>query len=186
MARLIYVANTSLDGYIEDVSGRFDWTEPDETVFRFINDLIRSAGTYLYGRRLYETMLVWETDPNLANGSPYEHDFAEVWKSADKIVYSKTLEFARTGKTRIEPSFDPEAIRRLKDTAEGDILIGGANLAAQAFQAGLIDEYQLFVVPIIVGGGKKSLPDNVRLKLELLDERRFANGTVFLRYEIKY
>jgi dihydrofolate reductase len=185
MAHLIYIANSSLDGYIEDKDGKFDWTTPDEEYFRFISNLIRDAGTYLYGRRLYESMMVWETDPNLAAESPLMRDFAEVWQAADKIVYSKTLETVSTRKTQIERNFNPEAIRQLKEAVEQDILIGGAELAAHAFRSGLIDECHLFLIPIIVGGGKQSLPDNVRLELELLEERRFGSGVVFLRYRTR-
>lgn len=185
MAHLIYAANMSLDGYIEDTNGRFDWTEPDEQMFRFITNLIRPAGTYLYGRRLYETMMVWESDPSLSAGSPFEYDFGEMWQAADKIVYSTTLEAASTRRTRIERASDPEAVRHLKETAKEDMLIGGANLAAHAFRAGLIDECHLFLVPIVVGGGKRALPDNTRLEIELLEERRFGNGTVFLRYRVR-
>ena len=182
MSRLIYTINTSLDGYIEDMNGKFDWTDPSEEVFRFITNLIRGDGTYLYGRRTYESMMVWETDRNLAGPSPLMGDFAQVWQAADKIVYSRTLEAASTRKTKIERNFDPKAIRRLKESVEQDIHIGGAELAAQAFRAGLIDECHLFIKPIIVGGGKPALPANVRLELELLEERRFGNGEVYLRY----
>lgn len=182
MALLIYSAISSLDGYIEDRDGNFDWAAPDEEVHTFINDLERAAGTYLFGRRTYETMVVWETDPSLAADSPLTQDFAEIWQAASKIVYSRTLVAASTRKTQIERNFDPEAIQQLKKTAQQDILIGGPELAAHAFRSGLIDECHLFLVPIIVGGGKPSLPDAVRLELELLDERRFSNGTVYLRY----
>ena len=185
MARLIYSAISSLDGYIEDMNGKFNWAAPDEEVHRFINDLERSAGTHLYGRRMYETLMVWETDPNLAAESPLLRDFAEIWQAADKIVYSKTLEAVSTRKTRIERTFDPEAIRRLKETAKQDIAIGGPDLAVHAFRSGLIDECHLFLAPILVGGGKPSLPDDVRLELELLEERRFGNGMVFLRYRTR-
>lgn len=185
MAQLIYSAISSLDGYIEDRDGNFDWAMPDEEVHRFINNLERNAGTYLYGRRMYEIMTVWETDPNLAADSPLTQDFAQVWQAADKIVYSKTLTAASTRKTRIERNFDPEAIRQLKKTAQHDIAIGGPDLAAHAFRSGLIDECHLFLAPIVVGGGKPALPDNVRLELELLEERRFDNGMVFLRYRTK-
>lgn len=185
MARLIYVANSSLDGSIEDRQGKFNWTEPSEEVFRFITNLVRSAALYLYGRRLYETMLVWETDPSLAAASPFMRDFADMWQAAEKIVCSRTLETVSTRKTQLERSFDPQAIRQLKETAETDILIGGAELAAAAFRAGLIDEVQLFLIPILVGGGKQALPSNVRLELELLEERRFSSGTVFLRYRAR-
>jgi dihydrofolate reductase len=185
MAHLIYTTNSSLDGYIEDRDGKFDWTAPDEAVFSFISNLIRATGTHLYGRRMYETMRVWETNPNLAGESPLMHDFAEIWQSADKIVYSRTLEAVSTRKTQIERSFNPEAIRQLKEAVEQDLHIGGSELAAHAFRSGLIDECQLFLIPIIVGGGKQSLPDNVRLELELLEERRFGNGVVFLHYRVK-
>ncbi len=185
MARLIYSAISSLDGYIEDVHGQFDWAAPDEEVHRFINNLERSAGTHLYGRRMYETLMVWETDPNLANGSPLLRDFAETWQAADKIVYSKTLQAVSTRKTRLERDFNPTVIRQLKESAAQDILIGGPELAAHAFRAGLIDECHLFLTPIIVGGGKPALPDNVRLALELLEEQCFGSGVVYLRYRIR-
>ena len=185
MANLIYVANTSLDGYTEDKDGKFDWTEPSEEYFRFITNLVQATRTHLYGRRMYESMRVWETDPNLAAESPLMRDFAEIWQAADKIVYSRTLEAVSTRKTQIERNFDPEAIRQLKEAVEHDILIGGPELAAHAFRAGLIDECHLFLIPILVGGGKSALPDNVRLELELLAERRFHNGTVFLRYRTR-
>lgn len=185
MAHLIYFSLASLDGYTEDMAGKFDWAAPDEEVHRFVNDLVRPAGTYLYGRRMYETMKVWETDPNLAADSPLMRDYAEIWQTANKIVYSRTLGAVSTRKTQLERSFDPESIRQLKKAVEQDILIGGAELAAHAFRAGLIDECQLFLTPIIVGGGKQSLPDNVRIELELLDERRFGNGTVYLRYRTR-
>jgi dihydrofolate reductase len=185
MAHLIYSALSSLDGYIEDADGNFDWAMPDEEVHRFINNLERAAGTYLYGRRMYETMTVWETDPNLAAESPLLRDFAEMWQAADKIVYSKTLEAVSTRKTQLERNFDPETIRQLKKASERDIAIGGAEIAAEAFRSGLIDEYHLFLTPIVVGGGKPSLPNNVRLELELLDERRFGNGMVYLHYRVK-
>ena len=182
MTRLIYSAISSLDGYIEDANSNFDWAMPDEEVHRFINNLERAAHTYLYGRRMYETMMVWETDPHLVAESPVTRDFGEMWQAADKIVYSKTLEAVSTHKTQIERNFDPEAIRQLKEAAQHDMLIGGPNLAAEAFRSGLINECHLFLTPILVGGGKRSLPDDVRLKLELLEERRFGNGMVFLRY----
>ena len=185
MAHLIYSALSSLDGYIEDMQGNFDWAAPDEEVHQFINDLERTAGTYLLGRRMYETMLVWETDPNLAADSPLTQDFAQIWQAANKIVYSRTLGTISTRKTRLERSFDPEAIRQLKETVEQNISIGGPELAAHAFRAGLVDECQLFLAPIIVGGGKPSLPDKVRLELELMEERRFGNGVVFLRYRTR-
>jgi dihydrofolate reductase len=186
MATLIYVANMSLDGYIEDKDGKFDWTGPsEEEMFRFTTNLVRATHTHLYGRRMYETMMVWETDPTLAAESPLMRDFVEIWQAAKKIVYTKTLETVSTRKTQLEQMFDPEAIRQLKAESEHDILIGGSELAAQAFRAGLIDECHLFLIPILVGGGKPALPDNVRLKLELLAERRFGNGTVYLRYRTR-
>ncbi|MFN8440127.1 MAG: dihydrofolate reductase family protein [Caldilineaceae bacterium] len=185
MANLIYVVNTSLDGYTEDKDGKFDWTEPSEEYFRFITDIVRPMRTLLYGRRMYESMRVWETDPNLAAQSPLMRDFAEIWQGANKIVYSRTLATVSTRKTQLAQRFDPEAIRQLKATSEHDILIGGPELAAHAFRAGLIDECHLFLIPIIVGGGKPALPDNVRLDLELLAERRFRNGTVYVRYRTR-
>jgi len=185
MAHLIYSAILSLDGYIEDLDGKFDWAAPDEEVHGFINNLERTASTYLYGRRMYETMMVWETDPNLTTDSPLMHDFAEMWQAANKIVYSRTLAAVSTRKTQLERTLDLEAIRQLKETAEQDISIGGPELAAYAFRAGLIDECHLFITPVIVGGGKPSLPDNVRLELALLDECRFGNGVVFLRYQVR-
>jgi dihydrofolate reductase len=185
MAHLIYSAISSLDGYIEDMDGRFDWAAPDEEVHGFINDLERLAGTYLLGRRMYETMMVWETDPSLAADSPITRDYAELWQAANKIVYSKTLQTVSTRKTLLERAFEPEAIRELKEAVEQDILIGGPTLAAYAFRSGLIDECHLFLTPIIVGGGKPAIPENVRLELELLEERRFACGVVFLRYRTK-
>lgn len=185
MAQLIYTAISSLDGYIEDMDGKFDWAAPDEEVHRFINDLERSARTHLYGRRMYEALAVWETDPDFAAESPILRDYAEIWQAADKIVYSRTLETVPTRRTQLERNFDPGAIRRLKAAVEHDILIGGPELAAHAFRWGLIDECHLFLAPVIVGGGKRSLPDNIRLDLELLEERRFGNGMVFLRYRVR-
>ena len=183
MAKLIYYAISSLDGYIEDADGRFDWAEPDEEVHAFVNDLVRPVGTYLLGRRMYETLVFWERPPDLAAQPPVVQDFAEIWQSAEKIVYSKTLQTASSASTRIEREFDPEAVRQLKATAGRDLTVGGPELAAQAIEAGLVDEYHLFLVPVVVGGGKRFLPEkNVRLKLELLDERRFRNGTVYLHY----
>lgn len=184
MAKLIYITNVSLDGYIEDSHGNFDWTEPDDEVFAFITDLVRSAGTYLYGRRLYETMAVWETDPALAAQSDLMGDFAHVWQAADKVVYSTTLLEASTAKTELERNFDPEAIRTLKDSAARDLTVGGSNLAAHAFEAGLVDECQMLIHPVLVGAGKSSLPRDSRVDLELLDERRFSNGVVYLRYRV--
>jgi dihydrofolate reductase len=185
MAKLIYLMIASLDGYVADEDGNFDWAVPDEEVHAFINDLDRSVGTYLYGRRMYETMVGWETDPTLAEQSPLMRDFAQIWQAADKIVYSKTLEAVSTARTRIERDFNPEAIRQMKALARRDLIVGGPDLAAQAFKAGLVDECHLFVAPVVVGGGKRSLPDNVRLRLELLDEHRFGNGTVYLYYRTR-
>src|SRR5829696_228159 len=185
MAKLIYAAIASLDGYTADEHGNFDWAAPDEEVHAFINDLERPIGTLLYGRRMYETMAVWETDASLAADSALLRDFAQIWQAADKIVFSKTLRSAATDRTRIERDFDPEAVRQIKTSAPGDLAIGGPHLAAQAFKAGLVDECQLFIAPIVVGGGKQSLPDEIRLKLELLDERRFAGGMVYLRYRVR-
>ncbi len=185
MAKLIYLAIASLDGYIADEDGNFDWAVPDEEVHAFINDLDRPLGTYLYGRRMYEVMAGWETDHTLADQSPLMRDFAGLWQSADKIVYSRTLEAVSTARTRIERDFDPEAVRQMKVSAGRDMVVGGAELAAQAFRAGLVDECHLFVAPIVVGGGKQSLPNDVRVKLELLDERRFEGGMVYLRYRTR-
>jgi dihydrofolate reductase len=185
MAKLIYSVIASLDGYIEGADGTFDWAAPDEEVHAFANDLERSVGTYLYGRRMYETMVFWENPPDLAAQPPVVQDFAAIWQKADKIVYSKTLEAVRSAKTRIEREFDPEAVRRLKARAGSEITVGGAELAAQAIEAGLVDEYQLFLVPVVVGGGKRFLPDNVRVDVELLDERRFRRGTMYLHYRTR-
>ena len=183
MAKLIYLINSSLDGYIEDRDGKFDWAEPDDQVHRFVNDLERSTGTHLYGRRMYETLAVWETDPSLAAMSDIMRDYAEIWQAMDKIVYSRTLPAALTARTRIEREFNPEAVRRLKQTSERDISIAGSELAGQAFKFGLIDEYQLMLWPVVVGGGKPSLPSNVPVMFKLLEERRFESGMVYLRYQ---
>jgi dihydrofolate reductase len=182
VARLIYFAIASLDGYIEDESGRFDWAAPDEEVHSFVNDLERPIGSYLYGRRLYDTMVYWETAHTVADQPPHVLDYAAIWQAADKIVYSRTLDEIASARTRIERDFDPEAIRELKAAADRDLSVGGAELAAQAFRAGLVDEIQLLVAPAVVGGGKQALPDGVHVKLELIDERRFGSGMVFLRY----
>jgi dihydrofolate reductase len=183
MANLIYSAIASLDGYVADEEGNFDWAAPDEEVHSFVNELERPVGTYLYGRRMYEVMVYWETADTLADQSPSpERDFAEIWKAADKVVYSKTLEQAASARTRIEREFDPEAVRRQKTSAERDLSVGGPDLAAQAIKAGLVDELHLFVTPIIVGGGTRALPEGVRAEPELVDERRFAGGVVHLRY----
>jgi dihydrofolate reductase len=181
MAKLIYSAIMSLDGYTADEQGNFDWAAPDEEVHRFVNDLERPVGTYLYGRRMYEVMSPWET-MGTPDQSPVTVDFARIWQAADKIVYSRALETVSTARTRLERQFDPEAVRQLKATTEPDISVGGPHLAAQAIQAGLVDEYHLFLTPTVVGGGNQALPDHVRLDLDLEDERRFTSGVVFLRY----
>jgi dihydrofolate reductase len=181
MAKLIYSAIASLDGYVADKDRKFDWAEPDEEVHRFVNDLERPVGTSLYGRLMYEVLVAWE---NLAldDQPAYIRDYAEIWRAADKIVYSRTLESVSSARTRLEREFDPGAVRRLKAEASRDLAVGGPNLAAEAFKAGLVDEVHLTVAPMIVGGGVAALPDDVRLKLELLDERRFGNGMVHLSY----
>jgi dihydrofolate reductase len=184
MAKLIYVANVSLDGFIEDEHGSFDWTELGEDRFAFITDVVRPVGTYLYGRRLYETMAVWETDHALAAQSELMAEFARVWQAADKIVYSTTLDAVSTAETRLERRFDPDAVRGMKAAAGHDLTVGGANLAAHAFRAGLVDELHLFICPVVVGRGKPSLPGELRADLELLDERRFGDGAVYVRYGI--
>ncbi len=184
MADLIYSAIMSLDGYIEDADGKFGWAEPDEEVHRFVNDEMRGIGTHLYGRRLYETMAVWETDPVHAAVSPVTRDFAEIWQAADKVVYSTTLDTVATARTRIERAFDPAAVRELKAAAGADLLVGGAELAGHAFRAGLVDEVRLLLAPVTVGGGKPALPRDVRVPLALADERRFAGGAVHLRYRV--
>jgi dihydrofolate reductase len=181
MANLIYSAITSLDGYTEDERGKFDWAAPDEEVHAYVNDLERQVGTYLYGRRMYETMVFWET---VSGGGAVSHDFAEIWRAAEKIVYSRTLESVPGARTRIEREFDPEAIRELKRSAATDITVGGPELAGQAFAAGLVDELHLIVVPVIVGGGKRALPLGVQTQLDLLDERRFESGVVHLGYRL--
>lgn len=179
---LIYSVIMSLDGYTADREGKFDWGEPDEQVLAFINDLERPVGTYLYGRRMYEVMRFWE-DVDLADWSAGSRDYAGIWRSADKIVYSTSLAEAPTARTRIERSFDADAIRELKQ--QGDISIGGPTLAARAIEAGLVDEYQLFVMPVVVGGGLPALPSGVRVSLDLMDEFRFAGGVVYLRYRTR-
>ncbi len=181
MARLIYMMITSLDGYVADEDGRFDWGMPDDEVFGFVNDFERPVGTYLYGRRLYEEMTGWEAPPQ-AGQSPLSLDFAQIWQAADKVVFSRSLAAVSTARTRIERDFDPERVRQLKARADRDITVGGPVLAAEALKAGLVDECHLILCPVVVGGGKKSLPSGMRLPLELLEERRFANGAVYLRY----
>jgi dihydrofolate reductase len=184
MAKLIYAAIASLDGYVEDEEGRFDWATPDDEVLAFVNDLERPIGTHLYGRRMYETMVFWETVSTDADERAAFWDFAGIWREAEKIVYSRTLQTPSSARTRIEREFDPDAVRHLKRTSAVDISVGGAELAGQALGAGLVDECQLFLCPIVVGGGKRALPDNVRAQLELLDERRFRNGVVHLHYRV--
>jgi dihydrofolate reductase len=182
MAKLIYASNMSLDGCTEDERGALDWAPPDDDVFAFITDLMRSAGTYLYGRRMYDAMAVWETDTALAAQSNLTSHFADVWQEADKVVYSTTLAGVSTANTRLERDFDPGAVRDLKAAASREHLVGGPNLAAQALEAGLVDECQLFIWPVILGGGKPALPADTRAELALVDERRFSNGVVHLRY----
>src|SRR6266513_1924900 len=185
MAKLIYVANVSLDGYIEDAHGSFEWTAPIDEGFTFITDLVRPVGTYLYGRRMYETMAVWETQPALAAQSELMADFANVWQAADKIVYSTTLHVVSTANTRLERRFDPDSVRDMKTSAASDLTVGGPALAAHAFNAGLVDECQLFMYPVLVGEGKPAFPSDARIQLELLEERRFGNGVVNLHYRIQ-
>jgi dihydrofolate reductase len=182
MARLIYSAIASADGYVEDADGGFGWAEPDEELVRFVNELERPVGTYLYGRRMYQTMLYWETAHQLPGQPSYVQEFTRLWQAADKIVFSATLASVSSARTRIERTFDPGMIRQLKHAAEGDMTVGGADLAGQALAAGLVDELQLILVPAIVGGGKPALPAGVRLDVELLGTRRFARGAVYLRY----
>lgn len=186
MAELIYIANMSLDGYTEDAQGRFEWTEPSDEVFAFITDLLRPIGMHLYGRRMYETMRVWETEPDLAAQSERMADFAVVWRSADKVVYSTTLAAVSTANTRLERHFDPGSVRALKASAGSDLTIGGPTLAAPALQAGLVDECHLFVYPVLVGAGKAAFGGDARLSLDLVDEHRFGNGVVYLRYRSQH
>jgi dihydrofolate reductase len=185
MAKLIYSALASLDGYVEDADGKFDWAAPDEEVHSFVNELERPVGLYLYGRRMYETMTSWETNGDEPDEPPEMHDFAAIWRAADKIVYSRSLESPSTARTRIVREFEADAIRRLKQESEPDLTVGGAELAGQALAAGLVDELHLILNPVLVGGGKPALPDGVRLDLELLGERRFAGGAVFMHYRVK-
>jgi dihydrofolate reductase len=186
VARLIYNAIASLDGFIEDAEGKFDWAAPDEEVHAFVNELQRPIGTHLLGRRMYETLLFWESPPDLEHEPAVVQEFAEIWKGADKVVYSKKMSTPSSARTRIERDFEVEAVRRLKAAASRDLTVGGPELAGQAIAAGLVDELELFLVPVLVGGGKRALPDNgVRMGLELLDEHRFANGTAYLRYGLR-
>jgi dihydrofolate reductase len=184
MAKLIYVTNMSLDLFIEDEHGAFDWTPPSDDRFAFITDLVRPVGIYLYGRRLYETMAVWETDPSLAAQSELRAEFARVWQTADKVVYSTTLDTISTANSRLERRFDADAVGHMKAAASHDLTVGGANFAAHAFAAGLVDEIHLFICPVVLGRGKPSLPGELRATLELLDERRFDDGAVYVRYRI--
>jgi dihydrofolate reductase len=185
MAKLIYVANVSLDGYIEDSQGSFEWTEPSDEYFSFITDLVRPVGTYLYGRRMYETMAVWETDPTLAARSELRADFATIWQAADKVVYSTTLQEVETANTRLERRFNPDSVRDMKTSAKADCTVGGPTVAAHAFKAGLVDECHLFIWPVLLGGGKPGLPSGLRARLELLDERQLGNGVVYLRHRVQ-
>jgi dihydrofolate reductase len=186
VAKLIYASNMSLDGCTEDAHGALDWAPPDDDVFAAITDLMHSAGTYLYGRRMYETMAVWETDPSLATLSDLTREYARVWRAADKVVYSTALAEVSTAKTQLERHFDPAAVRDLKAAATSDLIIGGPTLAAQALEAGLVDECQLFVWPVVLGGSKPALrAGGPRIELELLDEHRFANGVLHVRYRVR-
>jgi dihydrofolate reductase len=190
MARLLYSSIASLDGYVVDAGGDFTWAAPDAEVHAFVNDLERPVGTYLYGRRMYEVMSYWETAGDDPDDDPESRDYAKLWRRADKVVYSTTTDpaaFAASAgpRTRLEPRFDVGEVRRLVDTAERDVSVGGPTLAAHALRAGIVDEVQVLVVPEVVGGGTAYLPDGVRLRLALLDERRFAGGVVFLRYALR-
>jgi dihydrofolate reductase len=184
MAKLIYSAIASIDGYVEDGQGKFNWAAPDDEVHAFINDLERPIGTYLYGRRMYQTMVYWETVSPDGDQRAASRDFAEIWRAADKIVYSRTLQTVASARTRVERDFDPGAIRRLKEASGADIAVGGAELAGRALAANLVDECHLFLAPVVVGGGKRALPDNVHAQLGLVDERRFRSGFVYLHYRI--
>lgn len=184
MAKLIYAAITSLDGYVADRDGRFDWSAPDEEVHRFVNDLERPIGTHLYGRRMYEVLVAWETMP-ASPDEPVADDYAQIWRSTDKVVYSSTLAEVTSARTRIERSFDPSAVRAMKAAASADLCVGGPALAAQALRAGLVDELHLFLSPIVVGGGNPALPDDVRLDLELVDTNTFGNGVVHLHHRVR-
>ena len=184
MARLIYASITSLDGYVVDADGNFDWAEPDDEVHQFVNDLGREIGTYLYGRRMYEVMVYWETVGESPGQSQASKEYAEIWKATHKIVYSTTLTAVSSARTRLEPVFDPAAVRGLKASADKDLTVAGPHLAAEAIKAGLVDEYHLFLTPVLVGGGTRSLPDDIRIGLELVDEHRFAGGTMHLHYRV--
>jgi dihydrofolate reductase len=182
LAKLIYSVISSLDGYFEDAQGKFDWAEPDEEVHAFANDLDRPIGTYLYGRRMYDTMVFWETASTGADVPTVYRDFAEIWQAAAKIVYSRTLQTPRSGRTRIERDFEPDAVRQLKLTSTADIAIAGGDLAGQAIRSGLVDECHVFLCPIVVGGGKRAFTEKVGAELDLLGEHRFENGVVHLHY----
>src|SRR3954465_3734033 len=185
MGKLIYAANTSLDGYLEDETGSFDWSGPDEQVHAFWNEHERHIGTSLYGRRMYETMRVWESDDWLTTAPAVVREYAGIWRDADKVVYSTSLEAVSTARTRIERQFEPDAVRRLKEASSSDLSIGGATIGAEAVRHGLVDECVLLLSPVLVGGGKSALPRGVRLDLELLDNRRFGNGVIYLRYAVR-
>jgi dihydrofolate reductase len=184
VGRLVYTAITSLDGYIADESGSFDWSVPDEEVHGFVNDQERAFGTYLYGRRLYEVMAAWETLGTAPDEQREIRDYAGIWRAADKIVYSSTLRDVSSERTRIERRFDVDAVTRLKRESTSDLTIGGAELAGHALVAGLVDEVRLFVSPVIVGGGTRALPAGLRLDLRLLGERRFDNGVIYSAYGV--
>lgn len=184
MARLIYSVICSLDGYVADRAGNFDWAVPSDEVLDFLNAQERAVGTYLYGRRTYELMTAWETDPAAAAQSPESAEFAEVWQAADKVVYSTTLPRVPTSRTKLERDFDPEAVRQWKAACSSDLNIAGPELAGHAFRANLIDELQLMAAPVLIGGGKSCLPAVLGAELQLSDERRFDNGMVQLRYDV--
>jgi len=186
MSHLIYSAITSLDGYVEDERGNFDWSAPDEEVHAFVNDLERPIGTYLYGRRMYETMLTWETVATDDDQPAVSRDFASIWRAAEKIVFSRTLERVSSAHTRVESEFDPTTVEELKRSSDRDLSIGGAELAGEAMAAGLVDEFHLFLCPIVVGGGKRALPHNVRLPLDLVAHRRFRSGVVHVHYALRH
>jgi dihydrofolate reductase len=182
MAKLIYSAITSLDGYIEDADGGFDWAAPDEEVHAFVNELERPVGTYLYGRRMYETMAYWENAAD--ESSQAAREYAEIWRAAEKVVYSRNLQAVTSARTRIWRTFEPDAVQQLKESSAADLSIGGANLAGQALNTGLVDELHLLVTPIIIGAGKRALPDQLRIQLNLLEEHRFTSGVVHLHYQL--
>jgi dihydrofolate reductase len=182
MAKLIYSAITSLDGYVADKDGKFDWSVPDAEVMAFLNEIERPLGTYLYGRGMYEVMAGWETAHLSEDQPPFSEDFAQLWQAASKVVYSRTLDKVTTSKTRLEREFDPDAVRKMKEESDTDLSVGGSEIAGQALKAGVVDEVHLYLSPILVGGGKPSLPDDLRLPLELIEERRFGNGVVYVRY----